>query len=57
MLLHRADGWLALPYLWNDEQTDAQLAVVGARIDLTTPAGQAISYRVPTRTSARNVTG
>ena len=57
VLLHRADGWLALPYLWNEAQTDAQLAVVGARIDLTTPAGQAISYRVPNKNQCRNATG
>lgn len=57
VLLHRADGWLALPYLWNDEQTDAQLAVVGARIDLTTPAGQAISYRVPNKNQCKECHG
>ncbi|MBX7072737.1 MAG: hypothetical protein K1X71_06275 [Pirellulales bacterium] len=30
ILLHRADGWVGLPYVWNDEQTEARLEVVGA---------------------------
>ena len=57
VLLHRADGWTALPYLWNAEQTEAKLAIAGAKVPVTTPAGEAITYRVPTRTSARNATG
>ncbi len=57
VLLHRADGWLALPYVWNDEQTQAKLAVAGARIDLTTPAGEAISYRVPNKNQCKECHG
>ncbi|NNC53632.1 MAG: hypothetical protein HKO08_11400 [Erythrobacter sp.] len=57
VLLHRADGWLALPYLWNEEQTDARLAVAGARIDLTTPRGEAISYRVPNKNQCKECHG
>ena len=57
VLLHRADGWLALPYLWNEEQTDARLAVVGARIPLTTPGGEAISYRVPNKNQCKECHG
>ena len=29
VLLHRADGWVALPYRWNAEQTEATLALAG----------------------------
>ena len=29
MLVHRQDGWDALEYVWNDEQTDAKLEVAG----------------------------
>ncbi len=47
VLLHRADGWVALPYRWNAEQTDARLAIAGARIPITTPEGEEISYRIP----------
>ncbi|EDL48922.1 SO2930 family diheme c-type cytochrome [Erythrobacter sp. SD-21] len=57
VLLHRADGWLALPYLWNAEQTEAELAVAGARIDLTTPKGEAISYRVPNKNQCKECHG
>lgn len=57
VLLHRADGWLALPYKWNDEQTDAKLAIAGARIDLTTPKGEDISYRVPNKNQCKECHG
>ncbi len=53
VLLHRVDGWLALPYLWNEEQSDARLAVAGARLDITTPAGEDISYRVPNKNQCK----
>lgn len=29
LLVHRADGWAALPYVWNEAQTDARLKRVG----------------------------
>ena len=57
VLLHRAGGWLALPYKWNDEQTDARLAIAGARIDLTTPKGEDISYRVPNKNQCKECHG
>jgi uncharacterized repeat protein (TIGR03806 family) len=53
VLLHRADGWLALPYRWNDEQTEAKLALAGARVPITTPAGEEISYRVPNKNQCK----
>ena len=57
VLLHRADGWLALPYLWNEDQTDARLAIAGARVDVTTPQGEAISYRVPNKNQCKDCHG
>ena len=57
VLLHRPDGWLALPYLWNEEQTDARLAIAGARLDLATPGGEAISYRVPNKNQCKECHG
>ncbi|USA38264.1 SO2930 family diheme c-type cytochrome [Pelagerythrobacter marinus] len=57
VLLHRADGWLALPYLWNEAQTEARLALAGARIDLVTPRGEAISYRVPNKNQCKECHG
>ena len=53
VLLNRADGWLALPYRWNDEQTDARLALAGARIPITRPDGEEISYRIPNKNQCK----
>ena len=57
VLLHRADGWVALPYLWNAEQTEAKLALAGARVPVTTPAGEAIEYRVPNKNQCKECHG
>lgn len=35
LLIHQQDGWVALPYVWNAEQTDAKLKRAGARMDLS----------------------
>lgn len=53
VLLHRANGWVALPYRWNAEQTDATLALAGGRVDLVTPAGEAISYAIPNKNQCK----
>lgn len=53
VLLHRAAGWVALPYQWNAEQTEARLVLAGARLDLATPAGQAISYAIPNKNQCK----
>ncbi|MHA7819040.1 MAG: SO2930 family diheme c-type cytochrome [Erythrobacter sp.] len=53
VMLHRADGWTALPYRWNEEQTEAKLALAGGRVDLTTPAGEDISYRIPNKNQCK----
>jgi uncharacterized repeat protein (TIGR03806 family) len=53
VLLHRAEGWVALPYRWNAEQTEATLALTGGRIELTTPAGEAISYAIPNKNQCK----
>jgi uncharacterized repeat protein (TIGR03806 family) len=57
VMLHRADGWLALPYLWNAEQTEAKLALAGARVPVTTPAGEHIDYRVPNKNQCKECHG
>lgn len=53
VLLHRADGWTALPYRWNEDQTDARLALAGARIPLTRPDGVEVSYRIPNKNQCK----
>jgi len=53
VLLHRPAGWVALPYQWNAEQTDATLVLAGARLDARTPAGEAISYAIPNKNQCK----
>ncbi|MDC0887321.1 hypothetical protein OAS19_05985 [Altererythrobacter sp.] len=57
VLLHRADGWVALPYRWNEQQTAATLALAGARVDLTMPRGEQISYRIPNKNQCKECHG
>ncbi|MEP3224916.1 MAG: SO2930 family diheme c-type cytochrome [Parasphingorhabdus sp.] len=57
VLLHRAEGWVALPYVWNTEQTEAILKVAGKRLPVrfTDPSGQQreISYAVPNKNQCK----
>lgn len=57
VLLHRADGWTALPYVWNAEQTEARLAIAGAKVPVVTPVGEAITYRVPNKNQCKDCHG
>lgn len=56
ILVHRAGGWAALPYVWNEAQTEATLARTGAVLPLTLvdaqaaagqPAREDFNYVVP----------
>jgi uncharacterized repeat protein (TIGR03806 family) len=51
LLIHRANGWVALPYVWDADGSDATLKRAGTRIDVrwTHLDGQVknISYAVP----------
>jgi uncharacterized repeat protein (TIGR03806 family) len=51
VLLHEAKGWVALPYIWNKEQTDAALEVAGGsdQVSWVDAAGkkQSFVYQVP----------
>jgi len=44
LLIRREAGWVAYPYVWNDEQTEARYAPIGAEIPVsfTDAQGQAI---------------
>lgn len=57
VLLHRADGWVALPYRWNEEQTEAKLAVAGARLTVANAVGEEISYRIPNKNQCKDCHG
>ena len=45
LLIHKQEGWVAYPYIWNAEQTEAVYSPVGGKqkIDTITPDGEAIS--------------
>ncbi|MCR9268352.1 MAG: hypothetical protein NXH72_00045 [Hyphomonadaceae bacterium] len=57
LLIHKADGWEALPYVWNTEQTEAIYAPVGKRIEIA--AGLAakdapgFTYAVPNKNQCK----
>lgn len=57
LLLHRANGWVALPYVWRADKSDADLRVGGTRVPVSfaTPRGQvmSISYAVPNKNQCK----
>ena len=57
VLLHREDGWVALPYIWNAEQSEARLAVAGGRQEVVRPDGKTISYRIPNKNQCKECHG
>lgn len=57
LLIHKADGWVAYPYIWNAQQTEAEYAPVGGRqkIDTIDETGKALSinYGIPNRNQCK----
>lgn len=51
LLIREADGWVGLPYVWNELQTEAQLRRAGARVPVEWIDEQgerrSVEYRVP----------
>jgi len=61
LLIHRKDGWKALPYIWNDDKTEAVLSVTGGTravswID-TDGVQQSTDYIVPNTNNCANCHG
>ncbi len=58
LLLRRASGWVAIPYVWNAEGTDAVVKRAGTRlpVSFTDPSGRArqISYAVPNQNQCKD---
>ena len=50
LLIHQKTGWLAVPYIWNEDQTDARRAVVGAKTEVTwlDNEGEKVTHRFVT---------
>jgi len=61
LLIHRQDGWAALPYIWNDERTNAVLSVTGGtrEIRFTDLQGESRStdYVIPNSNNCGNCHG
>src|SRR5262245_25211946 len=34
LLIHKPTGWIGLPYIWNEEQTEATLEIAGGTVDV-----------------------
>ncbi len=53
LLIHRRNGWVGVPYVWNRDQTEATLAVSG---DFTTvrAGGREIDYSIPNVNQCRS---
>lgn len=58
VLLRREDGWVALPYVWNEDQTEATLRRAGRRMPVSFIDAQGetqeISYRVPNQNQCKS---
>ena len=57
LLIRRVEGWVALPYVWNEAQTEATLAPAGAitPVNLTDVDGAAVAleWAVPNRNQCK----
>ncbi|WP_296619183.1 SO2930 family diheme c-type cytochrome [Marivirga sp.] len=58
LLIHEEGGWKALPYVWNDEQTEAYLEVAGATKSISwrdvEGNPQKINYSIPNMNQCRS---
>lgn len=58
LLIHEEKGWQAYPYLWNEEQSDAILKVVGAETEVKfidySGKEQIINYLVPNKNQCKS---
>ncbi|MGB3625159.1 MAG: SO2930 family diheme c-type cytochrome [Henriciella sp.] len=57
LLIHKADGWAARPYVWNEDGTEAVYSPAGKWLDLefVDPGGEPVSieYRVPNQNQCK----
>jgi len=54
LLIKETSGWKALPYIWNDEQTDAFLEPGGGEKTVNAGALGNIRYLIPNQTQCKN---
>jgi uncharacterized repeat protein (TIGR03806 family) len=58
LMIHEEGGWQAYPYIWNEEQTDAILKIVGGttQVHFTDQTGknQVINYIIPNKNQCKS---
>ncbi len=58
LLIHRKNGWEALPYIWNDEQTEAMLGIAGDIKDVNwideSGTKNEIDYVIPSKNQCKS---
>jgi len=58
LMVHEENGWQAYPYLWNEEQTDATLKIVGGetKVKFVDKEGkdQVINYLIPNKNQCKS---
>lgn len=47
LLIHEKDGWKALPYIWNVEQTEAYLEITGGKVPIVLSGKGQVFYTIP----------
>lgn len=47
LLIHHEEGWKALPYIWNAEQSEAYLEITGGTIPVALANQKRINYTIP----------
>jgi len=54
LLIHRADGWVAYPYVWNAAQTEAEYSSIGASIPVAWRDDEGVEHALTWRAPNRN---
>jgi len=58
LLIHREDGWVGLPYIWNEEQTDATLQLAGGQTDVSwvhdDGSERSVRYTIPNKNQCKS---
>ncbi|MEO1659736.1 MAG: SO2930 family diheme c-type cytochrome [Pseudomonadota bacterium] len=57
LLIHKNEGWEAIPYVWNEDQTEAVYAPVGKRIEISSgmaaDGAPGFTYAVPNKNQCK----
>lgn len=54
LLIHEESGWVALPYIWNPEQTEAYLEITGGKQEVSLKDKGKFNYAIPTMAECKS---